>query len=176
MLVKWLELQQPFWAMRKYTKVGSAARWKKFGPWLCSYHTGPELPASTGLFSFEREMVSHSYFSPQSVFFLFFFFNIQKCHKITSFAWYMLGSLSDNLDPSSYWPHWRSLFLTVSWNARIGSNYELYWSRLHGDIHGFFYEHFWLFPGMQLKNELYWSYELEYWAWRIDLPSAHLQL
>lgn len=29
---------------------------------------------------------------------------------------------------------------------------------------------------MQLKNELYWSYELEYWAWRIDLPSAHLQL
>lgn len=29
-------------------------------------------------------------------------------------------------------------------------------------------------PSIQVKNKLYWSYQLECWAWRGDLPSAYL--
>lgn len=96
-------------------------------------------------------------------------------YTITCFGWYVLGKLSDNLEQSSFSPLTDNPFILLyhgmlQWCPIMSFTevdntvtFKVSFMNISNRI-----------PGIQDRNKLYWSYQLECWAWRSDLPSAHL--
>lgn len=95
-------------------------------------------------------------------------------YTVTCFGWYMLGKLSDNLEQSSFRPFVDTPFILLSHGMLQLCPIR---SFTEADNTVTFMVSFMpisdRIPSIQVKNKLYWSYQLECWAWRDDLPSAH---
>lgn len=92
-------------------------------------------------------------------------------YTITCFGWYMLGKLGDNLEQSSFWPLIDNPFILLYHGVlqlcpvmsftEVDSTvtFMVYFMNISDQI-----------PSIQVKNKLYWPYQLECWAWRGDCP------
>lgn len=92
-------------------------------------------------------------------------------YTITCFGWYMLGKLSDNLEQSSFWPLIDNPFILLYQGmlqlcpimslTEVDNTVTFMVSFMNISDR---------IPSIQVKNKLYWSYQLECWAWRVTCP------